>query len=190
MIDSMQNVAHRMQNNAADFTLLMSSGLKYAGAGSLFMMAVVGTVALDIVIIAALCKDRDENRHRHGHNRHRHGHNRHRHGHNHHHHHCGNDFITGYLWGSMFSRESRDPLPLLLASPLITASAVVLSFVLGVPEVGLILMAGWCIAASLLLLGYCLEGLGEAMKPNPKVEYVQSPAPSAPAYYASALGSY
>ncbi|WBV65081.1 hypothetical protein PGH44_10805 [Legionella pneumophila] len=91
-----------IQKGVSDFSFIIGTGLKYGGAGGLLVMAVVGTVAIDLVLLAAAEK-----------------------------HH--NSFLTGFVLGSMFSRGNLDPVPLLIASPITSAVAVVLSVALGVP---------------------------------------------------------
>ena len=52
-------IAHSIQKGVSDFTHIIGTGLKYGGAGSLFLMAVVGTVAIDLVLLAAAEKQRN-----------------------------------------------------------------------------------------------------------------------------------
>jgi hypothetical protein len=128
-----------IQKGVSDFTMIIGTGLKYGGAGGLFVMAVVGTVAIDLVLLAAAKKNRDS-------------------------------FLTGFILGSMFSRGNSNPLPLLIASPITSVIAVGLAFALGVSGVGLAILAGWAVAATLLAVGFGLEALAKAIEPEPSYE--------------------
>ncbi|HAT2065781.1 TPA: hypothetical protein RGN17_001117 [Legionella pneumophila] len=130
---------HSIQKGISDFSFIIGTGLKYGGAGGLLVMAVVGTVAIDLVLLAAAEK-----------------------------HH--NSFLTGFVLGSMFSRGNLDPVPLLIASPITSAVAVVLSVALGVPGVGLAILAGWTLAGTLLAVGMGLEALAKSIDPEPSSE--------------------
>ena len=77
-------------------------------------------------------------------------------------------FLTGFVLGSMFSRGNLDPVPLLIASPITSVIAVALSFALGVPGVGVGILAGWGVAAALLGIGYGLVQLSKAIEPVPE----------------------
>ncbi|WBV71319.1 hypothetical protein PGH42_16600 [Legionella pneumophila] len=44
---------HSIQKGVSDFSFIIGTGLKYGGAGGLLVMAVVGTVAIDLVLLAA-----------------------------------------------------------------------------------------------------------------------------------------
>ena len=124
----------------------LGKGISYVGMGAIFLMAVVGTVAIDIVILTALSK---ENR-------------RHR----------DNGFLTGYLLGLMWSNNHQSNNRsfyanagiMLLISPLLTTIAVVLSFALGVPEVGIALIAGWAGAFSILTLGIAVCAVSDVLE--------------------------
>ena len=129
-----------IQKGVSDFAFIIGTGLKYGGGFGLLVMAVVGTVAIDIVLLAAA-----EKRH--------------------------NDFMTGFVLGSMFSRGNPDPSYMLMASPITTAIAVVLSFALGVPGVGIDLLVGWGIAATLLAVGCGLEAFSKAIDPDEDSDY-------------------
>lgn len=132
-----------VQETASDITCFLGKVLMYSGGGLLFVMAVVGTVAIDLVI---LCWAAKKNR----------------------------DFCTLLLWGAMFGGWHRPiwgPLPwqaLLGFSLVSTMIAIILSVCLGVPQIGVILVAGWLLAAAILLLGYALHALGEYISPEPK----------------------
>ncbi|KGP63167.1 hypothetical protein EP47_06715 [Legionella norrlandica] len=133
---------HSIQKGISNFSFIIGTGLKYGGAGGLLIMAVVGTVAIDLVILAAAQRNH-------------------------------NSFLTGFVLGSMFSRGNLDPVPLLIASPITSMVAVGLSFVLGVPGVGLAVLAGWTLAATLLAVGYGLETLAKSINPDldPESDY-------------------
>lgn len=133
------SIQHSIQKAASDFSFIIGTGLKYGGAGGLFVMAVVGTVAIDLVLLAAA-----ERSH--------------------------NNFLTGFILGSMFSRGNVDPLPLLIASPITSLIAVGLSVALGVPAVGAAILAGWALAATLLAVGFGLEALSKTIEPEPDYE--------------------
>ncbi len=138
-------IQHAIQKGVSDFTFIIGTGLKYGGGFGLLVMAVVGTVAIDIVLLAAA-----ERNH--------------------------NAFLTGFVLGSMFSRSNVDPVPLLIASPITSAVAVVLSFALGVPGVGVGILIGWGAAAALLAIGFGLTALAKAMDPDPQLDDEYTPS--------------
>lgn len=76
-----------------------------------------------------------------------------------------NAFLTGFLFGSLFNGPSADPSTMLIASPITSAIAVVLSIALGVPQVGAAIMAGWLIAATMFTIGYGVYSLGKELEP-------------------------
>lgn len=129
-----------IQKGISDFSFIIGTGLKYGGAGSLLVMAIVGTAAIDIVKLAAVANSRNHN----------------------------NDFLTGYVLGSMFYGRAFDPLPLLVISPITSLIAVALSVPLGVPMVGAAILAGWAAAAIILGVGLGLTALAEAIRPEPE----------------------
>jgi hypothetical protein len=63
-----------------------------------------------------------------------------------------------------------DPVPALIVSPITSVIAVVLSFALEVPAIGLGIMAGWTLAASLVGLGMAMIALSECLNPEREVE--------------------
>jgi hypothetical protein len=128
-----------MQRGASKFSLIIGKGMMYGGGAGLLVMACVGTVAIDIVLLAYA-----EKRH--------------------------NQFMTGFILGSMFWGPRIDPVPLLIASPITSAIAVVLSFALGVSGVGFAILGGWALSATLFTLGYGLQCLAEASDPDVEPE--------------------
>lgn len=130
------SVQRSIQKGISDFSFIIGTGLKYGGGFGLLVMAVVGTVAIDIVLLAYAEKNRDA-------------------------------FLTGFIWGSMFSRNNNfNPLPLLIASPITSLIAVALSFALGVSGVGVAILIGWGVAAAVLGIGLGLEALAKAVAPE------------------------
>lgn len=120
-----------IKRTVSELSDILGTILIYGGGAGLLIMAIVGTVAIDIVILAALTKHRSHNA----------------------------SFLTGYLCGSFFAYRNPDPVPILIASPITTAVAIVLSIFLGVPAIGIALAAGWAIAASIFCLGLALQSL-------------------------------
>lgn len=121
------------------FWLMRASGkgIMYIGAGALFLMAIVGTISIDLVILAAVSKDKKSS---------------------------GGSFFTGYLLGSLFSKNDSSPVVSLILSPITTTIAIALAFVLGVPEVGVALAAGWGIAAGAVGLGWAVNRAGDMLE--------------------------
>jgi len=119
---------------------------QYVGLGLIFAMAVVGTVAIDIVILAALAKALSESNNRRGNG-------------------LGDyPFVTLMLWNMMFnsssSRHNTGVIDFglqLLIAPVTTMIAIGLSILLGVPQVGVALIAGWVVALGVLAVGYLIE---------------------------------
>ncbi|HRD69610.1 MAG TPA: hypothetical protein PK657_05665 [Legionella sp.] len=124
---------HHMQKGLSDFSLIIGKGLKYGGAFSLLTMAVVGTVAVDLVLIAAA-----ERQH--------------------------NYFLTGFILGSMCGGSVS--MGQFILSPVTSLIAVGLSVLLGVPMIGMALIAGWALAATVLGAGLGLELLGHSIAPK------------------------
>lgn len=104
-------------------------------------MAVVGTIAIDLVLLAYAEK-----------------------------HH--NDFMTGWILGTMFWGPRVDPLPLLIVSPITSLIAVGLSLALGVPQVGVALLAGWALASTVFAIGCALVSLSESLNLEPEHDRV------------------
>lgn len=110
------------------------------GAACLFMMAIIGTISIDLVILAAIVAASEKS------NRREHS------------------FLTGYLWGSMFSNRHHhndDYSVMLIISPITTAIAITLSIFLGVPMVGLALAAGWLASLGIMGVGIMLYNIGD-----------------------------
>lgn len=142
------SVKRSFQKAVSDSAWVLGTGTYYVGAGSLFVMAVVGTVSIDLVLLS-YAKEKK------------------------------NEFFTGYLLGSMFNRSSNnDPLTALMFSPITTGFAVLLSVYLGVPGVGLALLAGWAAAATIFLTGLGLLELADRFEPGPEEENIYIPSAS------------
>jgi hypothetical protein len=123
-----------IQKAVADFCFIIGTGLLYGGGFALLMMAIVGTFAIDIVLLV-LAREYDS-------------------------------FLTGFILGALFCSTGVDPVPLLIASPIMSAIAVSLSFAFGVPYVGVGLLIGWGAAAGLLAIGYGLRELAKIIEPK------------------------
>ena len=127
---------------------------QYLGLGLIFTMAVVGTVAIDIVILAAMMKAANESSRR-GQN---------------------NPFVTLMLWNMMFNSPRSHPgrgyrdfgLELLLA-PVTTGIAIVLAVCLGVPQIAVALIAGWVAALGVLALGSLIKEAAQSV-----IDYLDS----------------
>lgn len=104
-----------------------------------------------------------------------------------------NPFITGFLWGLIFSgnnkNDPKDVLMLLIISPFTAAVAVALSVLLGVPEVGAFLVMGWAAASLITAAGWALKSIAASIAPedNSENNYASSgqsffppPPPTAP----------
>ncbi|QEY52214.1 hypothetical protein [Legionella longbeachae] len=130
-----------LQKGIADFSLILGKGLIYGGGAGLLIMAVVGTIAIDLVLLAYAEK-----------------------------HH--NDFMTGWILGTMFWGPRVDPLPLLIVSPITSLIAVGLSLALGVPQVGVALLAGWALASTVFAIGCALVSLSESLNLEPEHDRV------------------
>lgn len=142
-----------------------------AGMLSTFLMAVVGTISIDIVLLAYMIKKTNENNS------------------------GANSFLTGYLWGTMFSgnhhhHSSPNPLLLLIASPFLTGIAIGLSFLLGVPQVGIVLALGWGVSLSIVGLGTGISALAELGLSHEPVIVVATPVNHADRQQHSSTYSY
>ncbi|KTC91742.1 hypothetical protein [Legionella cincinnatiensis] len=131
-----------VEKGIADFSLIIGKGLMYGGGAGLLIMAVVGTIAIDLVLLAYAEK-----------------------------HH--NDFMTGWILGTMFWGPRVDPLPLLIASPITSLIAVGLSLALGVPQVGVALLTGWALAATVFTVGCALVSLSESINLEPEHDQIR-----------------
>lgn len=116
----------------------------YAGVFGLFVMAVVGTFAIDMVMIAALQKQAREGQ-------------------------TINFLFTLYIW-HCFSGSSKNPFLLLLISPFTTLLAIGLSVAYDVSFVGMFLAGGWVIAAGLVIAGFAMYQLGKWLSEEKPVE--------------------
>lgn len=133
------NATRSVANGMSDLSDIMGKILLYSGVAGLFIMAAVGTVSIDLVLLSYA-----ENHH--------------------------DAFLTGWILGSMWSSQRMDPMPALIVSPITSVIAVVLSFALEVPAIGLGIMAGWTLAASLVGLGMAMIALSECLNPEREVE--------------------
>lgn len=126
----------------------LGKGIVYLGMGTMFVMAIVGSISIDLVLVAALAKALRSNSSSNN-----------------------NSFLTGYLWGTLFSSRNSSTGGfysnlgvMLLASPILTLAAIGLSFALGVPEVGIALAVGWGVAFGLVALGAFIHGVGKMLE--------------------------
>lgn len=136
----------------SDLTMILGTALKYTGGAALLVMAVIGTLSIDIVLLLYILKRTEKG---------------------------DNTFLTFLLWNNFFSSprchhshgsSNSDDYPiLLLVSPITSLIAVGLAIGLGMPHVGLAILGGWVIAASIYLLGKGLEALAEYIAPGPEV---------------------
>lgn len=126
-----------VQQFVSDSTLILGKALMYTGGAGLFVMAVVGTAAIDLVLLAFAAENH-------------------------------NNFLTALIFMSIFLRKDSDSSPwlALLASPITSGIAIVLSLILGVPYVGAGIAAGWGIAAVITLIGYGLVELARCIEPT------------------------
>ena len=123
------------------------TGTMYVGGGALFVMAVVGTLSIDIVMMAAVQKQAKEGKY-------------------------VDLLFTMYVWHLLSGNNGQpmNPLILLAISPITSAIAIVLSVAYEVPMVGACIAGGWGIAASILLLGWAINKLGKWLESSPKDE--------------------
>lgn len=125
---------------------IFGKGITYLGFGALFLMSIVGSISIDIVILMAISKAANKDRHQ------------------------SDAFVTGFLWGMLFSSNRsterslyQDARNMIIYSPFLTGIAVALSFLLGVPEIGVLLIAGWVGALGILIAGIAIHALGERL---------------------------
>ncbi len=119
---------------AADMCHILGTILMCGGGAGLFIMSVVGTLSVDLVLLAYASRRNDQ-------------------------------FLTGFILGSMFQRQSM--WPFLGCSLAMTGVAVILSVALGVPGAGALLLAGWAAATLTFSLGVGLYQAGEKLAAEP-----------------------
>lgn len=119
---------------------LLGLGISYLGLGAVFAMAVIGTISIDLVILAYIAKESRSN--------------------------SSNIFLSLMLWNFMFRHDSAYVSfgVSLLASPFLSAISVGLAVALGVPEFAVLLIAGWAGAFTIILAGAVIYGLGDAIE--------------------------
>ena len=119
---------------------ILGKGIVYLGLGALFIMAIIGTMSLDLLILCLISQsDRRNN----------------------------NFFATLFMWDIMLSNRSSLYENIgfsLLASPFISAVTIGLSVAVGLPEFGLLQLAGWVGAFTILLAGAVIYGLGDTLE--------------------------
>lgn len=121
-----------VQRGLSECSYIIGKALFYSGGIALFLMACVGTMAIDIVLLSYAEKNHDS-------------------------------FLTGFILGSILWGRSPDPLPMLIISPLTSAVAIALSFALGVSGVGLAILTGWAISASVFAIGCGILALSDSL---------------------------
>lgn len=150
-----------VQQGVSDFTHILGLGLMYAGAGALFVMAIVGTISIDLVILAYAER---------------------------HHNSFLTAYIWFSLFTG--GNGHHDPIPLLIASPITSIIAIALSFALGVSGVGIGIAIGWGVAFGILALGFIIDAIAEAIKPAEVQQLPPSGGVAQPqAWQASANGN-
>ena len=124
----------------------------WTGVFGIGAMAVVGTFAIDLVIIAAVLDNAKKNKSNQSNQ-------------------TSDFFVTMMLWNMMSSKNSHttltDYLLLLLISPITSAIAIGLSFYLGVSSVGIAILGGWAASLSLVTLGSGLSSAGKWLENSP-----------------------
>lgn len=146
--------------------------VKHAGLILTCLMAGIGTISLDIVLLAFIIKKSREDKNN------------------------FDGFITGWLLGSFFSSRANDrPLSfndyryLLLASPFLTAIAVCLSVLLGVFQpVGAFLLMGWGVSLFTIGMGAGIESLADTLGSTPAPVH-NNPPPAPPSGYGSSYNN-
>lgn len=118
---------------------ILGMGVVYIGLGALFTMAIIGTMSLDLLLLCMLSQSNSRN----------------------------NNFLTTlFMWNIMLSNRSSLYENIgfsLLASPFISAISIGLSVAVGLPEFGVLLLAGWVGAFTILLVGAAIYGLGDTL---------------------------
>jgi hypothetical protein len=118
---------------------VIGKGVVILGMAALFLMSIIGAMSLDLLLLYVISNRSSRD----------------------------NVFVTIYLWHMLLS--SRDSLYqdvglMVLCSPFISAITVGLSFAVGAPEFGVLLMAGWVGAFTVVLAGTTIYGLGDALE--------------------------
>lgn len=101
--------------------------IMWVGLFLLGTMAIIGTIAIDIVLLTALGQQNSSE----------------------------HNFFTGLLWGMLFSRSlsSENYWIALAISPVTSAVAIGLSFYFAVPIAGIAIAAGWATACLVFFVG-------------------------------------
>lgn len=118
-------------------------GVVYIGLGALFLMSIIGALSLDLLLLYVVSQNNRNNNF------------------------FANLIVTFWLWDRLMMNSERlydDVGLMILSSPFITAITVGLSFLLGAPEFGLLLVAGWVGAFTILLAGSVIYGLGDVLE--------------------------
>lgn len=124
-----------IQQGTSDLSFILGTALLYSGGVSLCIMAVIGTIAVDLVILAFAEKNHNA---------------------------FLTGFVLGSL---LFRDSGpANPAALISSSLIMSGLAIGLAFGLGVPGVGIIIAAGWCAAAALCAVGMLFRVLGEALR--------------------------
>ena len=122
---------------------VVGKGVVILGVGAVFLMSVIGALSLDILLLYLVAKDSRNNNS------------------------FANMIVTFWLWDRLISNSERfyqDIGLMIAASPFITAITVGLSFALGAPEVGMLLIAGWVASFTIILAGAVIHGIGEVLE--------------------------
>jgi hypothetical protein len=117
-----------------------------AGMGGLFVSAIAGSIICDVMIFIAIMKE-SERHDRDG----------------------DNQFITGYLMGTMMSNNNNRPLhqdaaSMMAASVILSAIAIALAFHYGYPTLGFGLIYAWSGSAAIVLLGLGVNAAGKYLE--------------------------
>lgn len=117
----------------------LGKGIRILGACCLFAAAIIGTLAIDIVLLCCLLNSRAS---------------------------PATFFFSGLILG-MFTLNMSDtyqePLTILLSSVATTLIGIILACALGMPMVGAFLAAAWVLAIIVIASGLVIELLGDSM---------------------------